>query len=73
MRTPGAGQARRFGADAAGGAGHRRAGPAHPQHRGFRVLAVGLRDPCRAAPDAERRDRRRFELDPRSKTEDDTI
>src|SRR6185437_8370298 len=71
-RRPGlgrAGEAGRPGADGAGwggagwgGAGwggDRGAGPAHAQDRGLRVLAVGLRDPRRAAPDAERRDRRR--------------
>ena len=42
-----------------GRAGDRRAGPAHSQDRGLRVVAVGLRDPRRAAPDAEHRDRRR--------------
>ena len=42
----------------AGRGDDRRAGPAHPRPRGLRVLAVGLRDPGRAAPGPERADHR---------------
>ena len=59
VRPAEAGPARRAGADAVGRvgnarAGDRRAGPAHPLHRSLRVVAVGLRDPRRAAADPER-------------------
>jgi hypothetical protein len=54
-----AGEARRLGVDGVGRAGDRRAGPAHSWHRGLRMIAVGLRDPRRAAPDAEHSERRR--------------
>ena len=41
-----------------GRGGDSHTGPAHPRHRGLGVLAVGLRDPGRAAPGPERTDRR---------------